>query len=38
MKRFGNTEEVAYLVTFLLSDQANFISAAVIPIDGGHSY
>jgi len=38
MKRFGKPEEVAYLVAFLLSDQANFINAAVIPIDGGQSY
>ena len=38
MKRFGKPEEVAYLVTFLLSDQASFINAVVIPIDGGQSY
>lgn len=38
MKRFGKPEEVGYLVAFLLSDQANFINAAVIPIDGGQSY
>ena len=38
MKRFGKPEEVAYLVAFLLSDQAEFINAAVIPIDGGQSY
>ncbi|MBW0933776.1 SDR family oxidoreductase [Priestia megaterium] len=38
MKRFGKPEEVAYLVAFLLSDQANFINATVIPIDGGQSY
>ncbi|MEK3889484.1 SDR family oxidoreductase [Bacillus sp. FSL K6-3431] len=38
MKRFGKPEEVAYLVAFLLSDQANFINAVVIPIDGGQSY
>lgn len=37
MKRFGKPEEVAYLVSFLLSDQANFINATVIPIDGGQS-
>ena len=38
MKRFGKPEEVAYLVAFLLSDQAHFINAAVIHIDGGQSY
>ncbi|UQZ36967.1 oxidoreductase [Paenibacillus sp. PK3_47] len=38
MKRFGKPEEVAHLVAFLLSDEAGFINAAVIPIDGGQSY
>lgn len=38
MKRFGKPEEVGYLVAFLLSNQADFINAAVIPIDGGQSY
>jgi len=38
MKRSGKPEEVGYLVAFLLSEQANFINAAVIPIDGGQSY
>jgi NAD(P)-dependent dehydrogenase (short-subunit alcohol dehydrogenase family) len=38
MKRFGKPEEVASLVAFLLSDEAGFINAAVIPIDGGQSY
>lgn len=38
MKRFGKPEEVASLVAFLLSDEAAFINAAVIPIDGGQSY
>lgn len=38
MKRFGKPEEVGYLVAFLLSDEANFINAAVVPIDGGQSY
>jgi NAD(P)-dependent dehydrogenase (short-subunit alcohol dehydrogenase family) len=38
MKRFGKPEEVAYLVAFLLSNQADFINAVVIPIDGGQSY
>lgn len=38
MKRFGKPEEVGHLVAFLLSDEATFINAAVIPIDGGQSY
>ncbi|MCD5324211.1 MULTISPECIES: SDR family oxidoreductase [Pontibacillus] len=38
MKRFGKPEEVGNLVSFLLSDEAQFINAAVIPIDGGQSY
>ncbi|MGN8647285.1 SDR family oxidoreductase [Gracilibacillus sp. HCP3S3_G5_1] len=38
MKRFGKPEEVGYLVAFLLSNQADFINGAVIPIDGGQSY
>ncbi len=38
MKRFGKPEEVGYLVAFLLSNQAEFINAQVIPIDGGQSY
>jgi NAD(P)-dependent dehydrogenase (short-subunit alcohol dehydrogenase family) len=38
MKRFGKADEVAHLVAFLLSDEAEFINATVIPIDGGQSY
>ncbi len=38
MKRFGKPEEVGYLTAFLLSDQAGFVNAAVVPIDGGQSY
>ena len=38
MKRFGKPEEVAHLVAFLLSEEARFINATVIPIDGGQSY
>lgn len=38
MKRFGKPEEVGQLVAFLLSGDAGFVNAAVIPIDGGQSY
>ncbi|GAB3068749.1 glucose 1-dehydrogenase [Salinicoccus sesuvii] len=38
MKRFGRPEEVAALVSFLLSRESEFINGATIPIDGGQSY
>lgn len=33
--RYGKPEEVAYLVKFLISDEANFINNTIIRIDGG---
>lgn len=33
--RFGATDEVAAAVAFLLSEQAGYISGAVVPVDGG---
>jgi 3-oxoacyl-[acyl-carrier protein] reductase len=35
MRRFGKPEEVAYLVSFLCSDRADYISGQVIGINGG---
>ena len=35
VNRYGKPEEVAYLVKFLISDEANFINNTVIRIDGG---
>ncbi|GAB92411.1 glucose 1-dehydrogenase [Gordonia rhizosphera] len=37
MQRFGRPEEVGHLAAFLLSDQATFINATTIAIDGGQS-
>ncbi|MCF6182916.1 SDR family oxidoreductase [Lutibacter sp.] len=35
MKRLGNPEEFGYLVSFLASDYASYITGINIPIDGG---
>jgi beta-ketoacyl ACP reductase len=33
--RIGQPEEVAQVVTFLASEQARYITGAVLPVDGG---
>lgn len=35
LRRFGNPEEVADLVAFLVSDRARYITGSVVTIDGG---
>ena len=35
VNRYGQPKEVAYLVRFLISDQADYINNTVIRIDGG---
>ena len=37
VKRYGKPEEVAHLVSFLVSDQADYINNSVIRIDGGQT-
>ena len=36
MRRLGEVEEVARVVLFLCSDDASFITAAELPVDGGY--
>ncbi len=37
MRRWGQTDEVGSVVRFLLSDEARFMTGAVVPVDGGYS-
>jgi NAD(P)-dependent dehydrogenase (short-subunit alcohol dehydrogenase family) len=37
MARFGKVAEVAAAALWLLSDQASFVTGAVIPVDGGYT-
>lgn len=36
MGRFGEPEEIADVIAFLLSDDARYVTGAVIPVDGGY--
>jgi len=37
MNRFGNPQEVAYGIAWLLSDEASFLTGISMPIDGGYT-
>ena len=36
MGRLGEPDEVARAIAFLASDEASFITGAILPVDGGY--
>jgi meso-butanediol dehydrogenase/(S,S)-butanediol dehydrogenase/diacetyl reductase len=35
--RIGRAEEIAAAVAFLASDEASFVTGAIVPVDGGYT-
>jgi len=37
MRRLAEPEEIAKVIAFLVSDQASYVTGAILPVDGGYS-
>jgi NAD(P)-dependent dehydrogenase (short-subunit alcohol dehydrogenase family) len=37
MGRLGEPEEIANVILFLASDEASFVTATALPVDGGYT-